>query len=104
MLGIIEFIQDVDPRLWSLTIAVVVGWSYWLWKLIHPKSFEGMPSRLKALPGALIAAVLSGATASELGEFILNTVIGALTAGGGHEFIQRALKGSKAERAGKERT
>lgn len=96
-----QFLVAVDPRLWPFTIAVVVGFVYWLWKLVHPASFNSVPSKLKALPGAVLAAALSGLTAPELSELILDTAIGSLTAGGGYEFIQRALHGSKQARVEK---
>lgn len=87
-----------DPRLWPVSIAVLVGLSYWLWRTVHPKSFDELPSKLKALPGAILAAVVSGLAGQELWGFILDTVIGSLTAGGGHELIERLRFGSKAQR------
>lgn len=98
-----ETLDSLDPKLWPMAIAVFVGFVYWLYRSFWPKGwwpgpFETWNSRIKALPGAVIAAVLSGATAKDLVEFVIQTAIGALAAGGGHEFIQRLLKGSKEAR------
>ena len=98
MANIQALIQSVDPKLWPFCIALLVGFFYWAWKKVHPASFEKIPPRLKALPGAVVAAVVSGATVPDLQSFILDVVIGALTAGGGHEFLERLRKGSKEER------
>lgn len=90
--------ESIDPRLWPFSLAVFVGFAYWVWRKIHPASFEQLPARLKALPGALIAAVISGLSGQEIGSFILDVVLGSLGATGGHEFIQRVLVGSKEAR------
>lgn len=91
-------IQSVDPRLWPMTIALLVGFAYWGWKKVHPASFEKVPPKLKALPGTILAAVVSGLTLPDLPTFVMDVILGSLTAGGGHEFLQRLRKGSKEER------
>lgn len=91
-------LDAIDPRLWPFTIAVAVGFAYYLWRAFSPTSFEKLPDRLKALPGLVLAAVMSGLTSPELGRFILEVIIGSLGATGGHEFFQRILFGSKQNR------
>lgn len=91
-------LTEFDPRIWPMLIAFFVGLVYWIFKTFFPKTFDKIPSRFKAIPGAVIAAVISGLSGPDLLEFVVETVLGALTAGGGHEFIQRLLKGSKADR------
>lgn len=101
MIDLKSYLVAIDPRLWPFAIAVTVGFCYWLFKKLWPATFDKLPTKLKALPSALLAAMLSGAAAPELREFIIETIIGALTAGGGHEFIARLRHGSKAERLAK---
>lgn len=92
-------LTEFDPRIWPMMIAFVVGFLYWLFRTLFPATFDKIPSRFKAIPGAVAAAIISGLSGPDLRQFIIETVLGALSAGGGHEFIQRLLKGSKAERA-----
>lgn len=101
LINIKQSLVAFDPRLWPLVIALVVGALYWLFRKFFPTTFDKLPSKLKALPGAVIAALLSGAAAPDIKEFVIETIIGALTAGGGHEFITRLMHGSKLQRVAK---
>lgn len=99
VIDIKQSLVALDPRLWPLTIAVVVGALYWIFKRLWPEAFRRLPAKLKAVPGAVAAAALSGAAAPDITEFLVETIIGTLTAGGGHEFIARLRHGSKQDRA-----
>lgn len=78
-----------------MVIALCVWSLYALLKRVWPKAFATMNPRLKALPGVVIAAALSGLSGPDFTSFLLETTIGALVAGGGHELVDRAIHGSK---------
>lgn len=99
MIDIKQYLVGIDPRLWPLAIALFVGLVYWSFRKLWPDTFDALNPKLKALPGAVIAALVSGAALPDIREFVLETIIGALTAGGGHEFIARLRHGSKQDRA-----
>lgn len=92
-----EFIAGldaIDPRLWPLTLAVVVYVLVQIWKVAHRASFDALPPRVRALPPVLIAAVLS-ATARQLDswpQLFTDVLLGGLSgtlAVGGHETVAR---------------
>ena len=81
----------VDPRLWPaiLAIGVVVlmqiikGYASGLW--------ARMPTRLRALPPLLIAAVASGASGGEVREILTTAVMAAVLGVGVYHMGKRAL-------------
>ena len=93
--GLKETLEAIDPRLWPLSIALVVWALYAAFKHFFPRKFTELPSRWKGVPGMVLAAALSGLSGPDFSSFIVETLIGALVAGGGHEFIDRAIHGSK---------
>lgn len=99
LIDIKQYLVAIDPRLWPLAIALFVGFLYWGFRRLWPATFDKLNPKLKALPGAIIAALVSGAALPDIKEFVIETIIGALTAGGGHEFITRLRHGSKGARA-----
>ena len=94
----------LDGRLWPLLLAFTVGGVIWAWRVAHQKSFDALPSRVKALPAAALGAALSASAAVTVEQMIAEAAIGVfsgLTAVGGHEVGTRLLsgKGTKPETA-----
>lgn len=93
MLALKAALDETDPRLWPVLIAGVVYSIGLLWKRYAPKSFRAVPARFKALPAAIIGAVLAGSTGTST---LIDLFIGAaagLTAVGGHETMKRLKTG-----------
>jgi len=94
MTAIRTYLDNVDPRLWPLAIALVAGGVVWGWRKLSPKSFDRLPPAIQALPAILIAAAIGGATGSDLVHMMFEAASGAvsgLLAVGGHHTL-KALK------------
>lgn len=96
---LIEFksqLDAIDPRLWWVVIALVVYGLVFAWKKIHPASFEKVPARFKALPAAILGAIMAATAADEIPKMLFDLVMGVIsgvTAVGGHEAGVRLLTG-----------
>jgi hypothetical protein len=93
-----NYLDAIDPRLFYLTIALAVGAVIFGWKKIHSESFYKVPTRYRALPAAVLGALVSGSSATEIKHAVIDAVIGVfagVTAVGGHEFLSRLLSAPK---------
>jgi hypothetical protein len=82
-------LAQVHPSLPFLVTAAIVGSLVWLWKKVHAKSFDGLPTGLKAIPGLVIAGLLSAmSTDGPILTVIVDAVIGGFTAAGGHHALK----------------
>lgn len=89
-------LDAIDPRLWWLVIALVVYGLVFAWRKIHPASFDKIPARFKALPAAILGAIMASTAAEEIPKMLFDLVMGAIsgvTAVGGHEAGVRLLTG-----------
>lgn len=96
------YLDSIDPRLFYLAVALVIGAIIFGWKKIHSTSFYKLPGRYRALPAAILGAIASASTSSELKRAVVDAVIGVfagITAVGGHEFLTRLLSGDKKKAA-----
>lgn len=94
MTEIKTYLDSIDPRLFYLFVALAVGGVIFLWKKVHPDSFYRLSSKYRALPAAILGAIASASTSSELKRAVVDAVIGVfagITAVGGHEFVTRLL-------------
>lgn len=97
ILALKQSADAIDPKLWYLGIALLTAGIIALWRQLHPKSFDALPPRIKALPAMLIGAVLSATAATDLKSVFVNAftgVLAGLLAVGGYEAKVRLLSGS----------
>lgn len=93
-------LKALDPRAPYLAIALLVGAVIQVWKLVHKKSFDAQPSRIKTLPAAMMGALLMAAANQNLNTIVIDVFFGAIsgvTAVGGHETLRRLLAGEGQE-------
>jgi len=86
------YLDGVDPRLFYIGVALLVGAVIFGWKKIHPDSFFKLPTQYRALPAIILGAVTSASSATEIKRAIIDAVIGifaGITAVGGHEAVSR---------------
>jgi hypothetical protein len=103
------YLDAIDPRLFYIGIAMLVGAVIFGWKKVHPASFFRLPTQYRALPAVILGAVTSASGASEIKRAIIDAVIGVfagITAVGGHEAVSRlfSLDAKKAAKAAKIKT
>ena len=86
------YLDGVDPRLFYIGVALLVGAVIFGWKKIHPDSFFKLPTQYRALPAIILGAETSASSATEIKRAIIDAVIGifaGITAVGGHEAVSR---------------
>jgi len=89
-------LRAIDPRLPYLLTAAVVGSVIWLWRTLSPRTFEQVPTRVRALPAAAVGAILTAGATESLNTVLIDLVFGAfagVTAVGGHETLRRLVSG-----------
>lgn len=99
----IHYLREIDPRLPYLLIAALVGMLIWLWRQIHPASFDRLPPRFKALPAALVGLILGATTTEGLTSLVIDLVAGTfagVAAVGAHETARRLKDGTGHPRGG----
>lgn len=90
----------LDPRLWHVAVAVVVGALVFGFKRTWPRRWKALPPRYRALPAAVVGALLAAPAAQGATSVVLDAVLGAfsgLTAAGGHELISRLFSKKASE-------
>lgn len=105
-MNFIEQLRAIDPRLPYLLTAALCALVIHLWRSVSRPgvwwSFDNVPSRVKALPAAVIGAVLTAGTTQGLHTLLVDLVFGAfagVTAVGGHETLRRLASGAAASPA-----
>jgi hypothetical protein len=93
MIAVKQYLDAIDPRLWWITVAVVVYATMELWKRFLPGLFQAVPARWRALPPLLLAGAFSATAAVDLPALIIETILGTVSgvmAVGGRDTINRA--------------
>lgn len=91
------YLIDIDPRLWPLAIAVVTGAIVFGIGKVWP--LKEWSKALQAVPALLISAALSGLSATEVVDMLIDAVLGAFSgvlAIGGHHTMPRLAELLKA--------
>ena len=102
-MSFVEQLRAIDPRLPYLLTAALCALVIHLWRSVSRPgawwSFDNVPSRVKALPAAVIGAVLTAGTTQGLHTLLVDLVFGAfagVTAVGGHETLRRLASSAAA--------
>lgn len=90
------YLNAIDPRLWNVTMALVIGGIVQGFKTYLPAQWGAIPSRWKVIPAMAIGALLGGTSSADgVVALVLDAALGSfsgLTAAGGHEFVDRMKK------------